>query len=61
MSMYKCRKCGNGGHLNDCFVGYYDEAGICIFCFKKLTEEEKEEIFKDIDKRKEEWVESKQQ
>lgn len=49
MSMYKCRICGNTGHLNDNLIGYFYPDIVCILCIKKIPEgPEKEAIWNEL-------------
>lgn len=48
MSMYKCRHCGEQGHLNDQLIGHYYDKAICIRCIKKMTPGEKEIAWQQI-------------
>lgn len=48
MSWYKCRMCNNRGHFNDSLIGYYYEDIVCPLCLRKLPEEEKVEVLKEI-------------
>jgi len=48
MSMYKCRCCGNTGHLNDNLVGHFYENIMCISCLKEMPEPQKTEALEEI-------------
>lgn len=41
MSMYRCRLCGNTGHLSDGLVGNFYETIVCFSCIDKMSDVER--------------------